>query len=156
MPVLPIIRLLGARVRTRDAFVLVEHLHLTVVHTILLHRSNFLRGRTGFFSSSLCWGELRSFCLLARAREYSFFHRIDSTHATTSFTTHATTVFFDPVRLFFFFRFLAFTTVLWRITGGKIPRERKDGTIELDVGFVFSFSFSFLFFFRGRKSFIER
>lgn len=48
MPVLPIIRLLGARVRTRDAFVLVKHLHLTVVvHTILLHRSNFLR-RTGF------------------------------------------------------------------------------------------------------------
>lgn len=65
------------------------------VHAVLLHRLyNFLRDRT-----PLPWRRPRSFCPLARAREYSFFCRIDSTHATTSFT-HAT-AFFDPVRLFF-------------------------------------------------------
>lgn len=69
--------------------------------------------------------ELRSFCPLARAREYSFFRRIDSTHATTSFTTHATTLFFDPVRLFFFFS-------LPRFYYGFMTNNRRKNTERTD------------------------
>lgn len=136
MPVLPIIRLLGARVRTRDAFVLVKHLHLTVVvHTILLHRSNFLRrtdGRTDGILSSSSRGWKKSYAAFVLSRAHVNIHSsAASIPRTLQLHSPPTPPRFSLTQFdcFFFFRFPAFTTVLWRITGGKIPRERMHGTI---------------------------
>lgn len=149
MPVLPIIRLLGARVRTRDAFVLVEHLHLTVVvHTILLHRSNFLR-RTGFSPLPAEAGRRVTQLLSSRARTWIFILPPHRFHARYNFIHHPRHhAFLWPSSIVFFFSLPRFYYGFMTNNRRK-NTERTDGWNDLiwrSLISCSSFSFSFSFF----------